>query len=104
MENGSWGLLALTPLAVTLLLAFISRSAIVSMLAGVFVGTWMVQSLPGLGVSELFQAALGNADFIWICQIVMLIGILFEQFRRAGVLAALPGRFSRDRSRCRGRS
>jgi Na+/H+ antiporter NhaC len=85
-----WGLLALTPLAVTLLLAFITRSALVSMLVGVFVGTLMAGSLPGVGMSELFQASLGNANFIWICEIVALIGILFEQFRRAGVLVALP--------------
>ena len=89
-----WGLWSLTPLVVTLLLAFYTRSAIVSMLVGVFVGTLMAGALPGVGLNDLFQASLGNANFIWICQIVMLIGILFEQFRRAGVLVALPGRLT----------
>jgi Na+/H+ antiporter NhaC len=79
---------------VTLVLAFVTRSAILSMLIGVFIGTLMTGALPGVGLNQLFQASLGNAGFIWICQIVMLIGVLFEQFRRAGVLAALPARFS----------
>ena len=92
--DSGWGLLALTPLVVTLVLAFATRSAVVSMLTGVFVGTLMTGATPGVGMSELFQASLGNAGFIWISLIVMLIGVLFEQFRRAGVLAALPRRFA----------
>jgi len=89
-----WGLWALLPLLVTLVLAFVTRSALVGMLAGALVGTLMAGSLPGVGLNELFQASLGNGDFIWICEIVILIGILFELFRRAGVLGALAERFS----------
>ena len=94
MTEPDWGLLALTPLVVTLVLAFVTRSAVLSMLTGVFVGTLMAGAAPGSGMSDLFQSSLGNEGFIWICLIVMLIGILFEQFRRAGVLAALPHRFA----------
>jgi Na+/H+ antiporter NhaC len=89
----SWGVWSLAPLAVTLLLAFWTRSALLSMLAGAFVGTLMLGAAPGAGLNELFQASLGIADFIWVCQIVVLIGILFQLFRRAGVLAALVQRF-----------
>ncbi len=92
--TADWGLLALLPLAVTLLLAFATRSAVVSMLVGVALGTLMTGATPGVGLNELFQTALGNANFIWICEIVMLIGILFAQLRRAGVLAALPDRLA----------
>lgn len=89
-----WGLWSLTPLGVTLLLAFVTRSALLAMLIGVFVGTLMVGAVPGAGLNALFQASLGNADFIWICEIVVLIGILFELFKRADVLDALAQRFS----------
>lgn len=89
-----WGLWALLPLLVTLVLAFVTRSALVGMLSGAFIGTLMAGSLPGVGLNELFQASLGNGDFIWICEIVILIGILFGLFRRAGVLGALAERFS----------
>jgi Na+/H+ antiporter NhaC len=89
-----WGLWSLTPLGVTLVLAFTTRSAFLAMLIGAFVGTLMLGATPGVGLNELFQAALGNGDFIWICQIVVLIGVLFELFKRAAVLAALARRFA----------
>jgi Na+/H+ antiporter NhaC len=85
-----WGLWSLTPLIVTLILAFITRSALVAMLVGVFVGTLMVGAAPGSGLDQLFQSALGNADFIWIVEIVILIGVLFQCFKQSGVLVALP--------------
>ncbi len=89
-----WGTWSLLPLLLTLVLAFITRSALIAMLAGTFAGTLMLGAAPGVGMNELFQSSLGNADFIWICEIVVLIGILFELFKRAGVLAALAERFS----------
>lgn len=89
-----WGMAALLPLGVTLLLAFVTRSALLAMLTGTFVGSLMLGSMPGVGLNELLQRSLGNGDFIWICEIVLLIGILFELFRRAGVLYALSQRFA----------
>jgi len=93
MYESGWGVWALLPLLVTLVLAFVSRSALIAMLVGTFVGTLMLGSAPGTGLNELFQSSLGNGDFIWICQIVILIGILFELFKRSGVLGALAHRF-----------
>ena len=65
-----------------------------AMLAGVFIGTLMLGMAPGAGLNQLFQSSLGNGDFIWICEIVLLIGVLFELFRKAGVLSALAHRFA----------
>jgi Na+/H+ antiporter NhaC len=94
LDEPDWGLWSLLPLLATLALAFITRSALIAMLVGAFVGTLMLGSAPGVGLNELFQAALGNGDFIWVCEIVILIGILFELFKRSGVLGALAQRFS----------
>ena len=94
MPEADWGVLSLLPLVATLILAFVTRSALIAMLVGTFSGTLMLGSAPGVGLNELFQASLGNADFIWICQIVILIGILFELFKRAGVLGALAQKFA----------
>jgi Na+/H+ antiporter NhaC len=94
MAEGNWGVLSLLPLAATLILAFVTRSALIAMLFGTFAGTLMLGTAPGVGLNELFQSSLGNGDFIWICQIVILIGILFELFKRAGVLPALAQRFA----------
>jgi len=94
MDVMNWGVWSLMPLLATLVLAFVTRSALIAMLAGTFVGTLMLGSSPGVGLNQLFQSSLGNGDFIWICEIVVLIGILFELFKRAGVLGALARRFS----------
>ena len=94
MAEINWGAWSLLPLVVTLTLAFITRSALIAMLAGTFVGTLMMGGTPGVGLNQLFQSSLGNGDFIWICEIVVLIGILFELFKRAGVLGALAQRFT----------
>ena len=96
MQEMSWGVWSMLPLLTTLVLAFITRSALLAMLVGTFAGTLMLGSAPGVGLNELFQKSLGNGDFIWICEIVILIGILFELFKRAGVLGALAQRFSGD--------
>lgn len=93
MPEAGGGVSSLLPLVVTLVLAFLTRSALVAMLAGTFIGTLMLGGIPGVGFNELLQSSLGNGDFIWICEIVILIGILFELFRRAGVLYALAERF-----------
>jgi Na+/H+ antiporter NhaC len=87
-----WGLWSLTPLVITLVLAFVTRSALIAMLVGIFVGTLMLGSAPGSGMNQLFQSALGNEDFIWIVEIVILIGVLFQAFKFSGVLVALPER------------
>ena len=59
------------------------------MLVGTFIGTLMIGMAPGIGLNQVFQKSLGNADFIWICEIVILIGILFELFKLSGVLNTL---------------
>jgi len=89
--------MSLLPLVATLVIAFLSRSALIAMLVGTFAGTLMIGSAPGVGLNELFQSSLGNPDFIWICEIVLLIGVLFELFRQSGVLSALARRFSAAR-------
>lgn len=94
MSGTVWGIGSLAPLVITLVLAFATRSALVAMIAGTFVGTLMLGVTPGVGMNELLQRALGNGDFIWICEIVILIGILFEMLKQSGVLSALAARFA----------
>lgn len=94
MPEAGIGVWSLLPLLVTLVIAFASRSALIAMLIGTFIGTLLLGAAPGVGLNALFQRSLGNADFIWICEIVVLIGILFELFKQSGVLAALATRFA----------
>lgn len=102
MDTIDWGPWSLLPLVATLVLAFVTRSALIAMLTGTFVGTLMLGNAPGAGLNQLFQTSLAEADFIWVCQIVVLIGILFELFKRAAVLGELARRFSRGAGSRRG--
>jgi len=92
MILSEWEYISLLPLVITLLLAFMMRSALVAMLVGTFLGTLLIGMTPGVGLNQVFQRSLGNADFIWICEIVILIGILFELFKSSGALNLLAER------------
>ncbi len=88
------GFLSLMPLVVALVFAFATRSAIPALLAGVIVGAFMLDGNPLVGLNETLQTALGTGNFIWICQIVMSIGILTELFKRAGIITGFASRLS----------
>jgi|TARA_B110000881_G_C18604615_1_gene538467 Na+/H+ antiporter NhaC len=92
MILGEWEYISLLPLVITLLLAFVMRSALIAMLVGTFIGTLLIGLTPGVGLNQIFQASLGNDDFIWICEIIILIGILFELFKSSGALNLLAER------------
>ena len=70
MILGEWEYISLLPLVITLLLAFVMRSALIAMLVGTFIGTLLIGLTPGVGLNQIFQASLGNDDFIWICDIM----------------------------------
>jgi len=91
MDPGFWSLL---PLIVALVFAFATRSAIPALLAGVVVGAFMQPGNPLIALNETLQASLGTGNFIWICQIVMSIGILTELFKRSGAITGFANRLS----------
>lgn len=91
MDPGFWSLL---PLIVALVFAFATRSAIPALLAGVVVGAFMIEGNPLIVLNETLQSSLGTGDFIWICQIVMSIGILTELFKRSGAITGFANRLS----------
>ena len=86
------GIWTLAPIAFTLIIAFSTRSAIFALLSGCLLGAAMISQNPATGFNQLLQSTLGNGDFIWICEVVILIGILFTLFRRSGVIALLAKR------------
>ena len=92
MTPSFWSLL---PLLVALVFAFTTRSAIPALLAGVIVGAFMMGGNPLIGLNETFQEALGTGNFIWICQIVMSIGVLTELFKHSGAISGFAHRLSR---------
>ena len=68
---------SLAPLVVTLFFAFKTRSAAFSLFAGSIVGLAIIGVDPVRGFNKLVQNSLGNSDFLWLCEIIIFIGILF---------------------------
>jgi len=80
-----YGPLSLLPIVLALALAYITKDAILALFIGCVVGVIMLGMDPATGLSQLFQKALGNADFIWVLMIEVFIGILIAFFLKAGV-------------------
>lgn len=77
---GAWAIL---PAVAAVVLAFITRDALFSLLiasiSGLFIQGKGLWGLPGL-----FMKALGNGDFIWVVLIEILIGVLVAFFFKTG--------------------
>jgi Na+/H+ antiporter NhaC len=91
----SFGLWSLLPLALALVTAFRTRSAIFALFVGCIVGVFMTGFAaaggafnPVYGLSDLIQTSLGGGEFVWISLIIVFIGILFELFKISGVISA----------------
>lgn len=76
------------PVVLALILAFVTKDAVFSLLIGCVVGVVFQGFDPATGLAKLFQNALGNADFIWVMMIEIAVGILVAFYLRAGVITA----------------
>ncbi len=99
----NYGIWSLAPLLFAIVTAFLTRSAIFSLFAGSLIGVVMMDfdpaaALMGFDPAGGFVRLIANSldgEFIRICVIIMFIGILFELFKRAGVLVAFANKVSR---------
>jgi Na+/H+ antiporter NhaC len=80
------GFLSLVPVAVTLVLAFKTKNAIVSLLAGCAVGGVIAFISGAARPMELFLETLGTRDFIWITLIEVSVGVTIAFYMRSGVM------------------
>ena len=71
-----YGILSLAPVVIALVLSFITKDALLSILVGVIVGVVITGSDPISGLSGIFQSALGTPDFIWVLCIEVFIGVM----------------------------
>ena len=81
------GLLSLLPIVLALILAFITKNAVLSLLIGCLTGVMLIGQDPASGLAVLFQNALGNKDFIWVLMIEVAVGIMIAFYLRAGVIS-----------------
>lgn len=94
------GIISLLPVIVALVLAFITKNAVFSLIIGCILGVILGGSDPATGMVELFRSALGNPDFIWVVTIEIAVGILVALYLRAGVIASFT-RWASGRVRTR---
>ena len=80
-------MLSLAPVVVALALAFWTRNAAFALLVGCLTGGVIAGFDPATGLVQIFQQALGNADFIWVMLIEVAVGVMIAFYLRAGVIA-----------------
>lgn len=82
------GIFSLLPIILALVLAFVTKDAVFSLLIGCTLGVVLTGLDPASGLALLFQNALGNKDFIWVMMIEVSVGIMIAFYLRAGVISA----------------
>lgn len=82
-EEFSFGVWAILPAVAAVVLAFITRDALFSLLIASIFGLF-IQGKGLWGLPGLFMKALGNGDFIWVVLIEILIGVLVAFFFKTG--------------------
>ena len=92
MDN--YGILSLAPALIAVILAFITREALFSILCGVLVGLLITGQDLLFGFTGLIQGALGNADYIWVIGIEVFIGIMVAFFQKSGAISAVANKLN----------
>ena len=83
--------ISIIPPLLAVLLAFITRDAIVSLAIACLAGVLLMgQGI--IGLPALITRSLGKEDFIWICMIEFCIGVLVAFFQRSGAIAMFTQR------------
>lgn len=98
----SVGILSLAPAAVAIVLAFITRDALFSLLLGVIVGVVITGGNIITGFTGICESALGNADFIWVLMIEVFIGIMVAYFQKSGAIDSFSRAISKFNLKRRG--
>lgn len=98
----NYGILSLLPALIALILSFISRDAVFSLLIGVLVGIIITGQNILFGFTGLAQEALGNADFIWVLSIEVFVGIMIAYFQKSGAIKAFSEKIQRKNIKARG--
>lgn len=100
MDN--FGILSLAPAVIALILAFVTRNALFSILMGVLVGIIITGQNIVTGFTGIMKSALGNGDFIWVIGIEVFIGILVALFQKSGAIQAFADWIARFHLKARG--
>lgn len=97
-----YGILSLAPALTALILAFITRDALFSIIFGVLTGILISGENLLFGFTGILQSALGTADFIWVVSIEIFIGIMVAFFMKSGAIQGVTEYVGRKNIKQRG--
>lgn len=84
--NEYYGILSLVPASVAIVLAFLTRNTIFSLVMACLIGV-LVSGQGLMGFPNLLKNSLGNTDFSWVLLLEFFIGISIAFFQRTGAIA-----------------
>jgi Na+/H+ antiporter NhaC len=85
---------SIVPPLLAVVLAFVTREAVVSLVVACVVGVVILGHGPQ-GFPELLLRSLGSEDFVWVCLIELFIGVLVAFLQRSGAVGLFRRRVSR---------
>ena len=81
-----YGILSLVPASVAIVLAFLTRNTVFSLVMACLIGV-LVSGQGLMGFPNLLKNSLGNTDFSWVLLLEFFIGISIAFFQRTGAIA-----------------
>ncbi|MDE0742484.1 MAG: Na+/H+ antiporter NhaC family protein [Woeseiaceae bacterium] len=84
--NEYYGILSLVPASVAIVLAFLTRNTVFSLVMACLIGV-LVSGQGLMGFPNLLKNSLGNTDFSWVLLLEFFIGISIAFFQRTGAIA-----------------
>lgn len=103
MDSASnFGILSLLPAIIAVILAFVTKEAVFSLLIGILAGILITGQNVLFGFTDLAQNALGNADFIWVLSIEVFVGIMIAFFQKSGAVSAFGKSIEKANLKARG--
>ncbi len=83
LETMGW--ISIVPVALAVILAFVTRNTIVSLATACVLGCFMAGK-GVFGFTDLLKTSLGNADFIWVVTINMMVAVMAAYFEKSGAI------------------
>lgn len=83
LETMGW--ISIIPVAIAIILAFTTRNTYISLAIACIVGCFMAGK-GVFGFTDLLKTSLGNADFIWVVTINLMVAVMAAYFEKSGAI------------------
>ena len=83
LETMGW--ISIIPVALAVILAFVTRNTIISLGIACITGC-LIAGKGIFGFTDLLKDSLGNSDFIWVVTINMMVAVMVAYFEKSGAI------------------